>query len=224
MNLKSILLGCALATVFSLPAHAGTVLNGGFETGDLANWTFTNGFVEVVTDADDAIATPPFGEHFTATEGTYFARLTAGADLSVFTVLNQPFQVLAASQLSGDAAFLAFDYLPYDDDAFVRIYSASTDEVVFSSSVAAVGDYGHTSWTGFTSGPLAAGSYILEAGVRDNVELGFSSQLLLDNVAVTALPTTPVPEPAAWALMILGFASLGALLRTRRRPVATVSG
>ena len=32
-----------------------------FETGDLSGWTATPGFVEVVTDADDACpATPPF--------------------------------------------------------------------------------------------------------------------------------------------------------------------
>ena len=39
----------------------------------------------------------------------------------------------------------------------------------------------------------------------------------IDNVAVTA----GVPEPATWALMLVGFGGLGAALRSRRsRPVA----
>lgn len=213
MNLKSVVLGCALAATLSLPVHAAALLNGGFESGELSGWTFTDTFVEVVTAAD-----PAFGEQFTPTEGTYFARLTGGVDLGVYTFLSQAFDVLVTSRISGDVAFLAFDYLPYDDDAFVRVYSASTNEVVFASSVTAVGDYGHTPWTSFTTGELTAGSYIIEAGVRDNVELGFSSQLLLDNVKVTAVPDTgaPVPEPSTWALMLFAFGCVGAALRRAR--------
>jgi hypothetical protein len=33
-------------------------------------------------------------------------------------------------------------------------------------------------------------------------------------------PVGGVPEPASWALMILGFGSAGAMLRGRRRPAA----
>lgn len=41
----------------------------------------------------------------------------------------------------------------------------------------------------------------------------------IDNVLLTGnLSTThPVPEPASWALMILGFGSVGAAMRSRRR-------
>ncbi|WP_296597610.1 PEPxxWA-CTERM sorting domain-containing protein [Phenylobacterium sp.] len=46
----------------------------------------------------------------------------------------------------------------------------------------------------------------------------FSRGLLLDNVAITGTraPGTTVPEPAAWALMILGFGAAGSALRRRR--------
>ena len=30
--------------------------------------------------------------------------------------------------------------------------------------------------------------------------------------------STPVPEPSAWAMLILGFGVVGAALRKRRRP------
>lgn len=51
---------------------------------------------------------------------------------------------------------------------------------------------------------------------------GNSDNIGLDNVRFgqVALPTTAVPEPATWALMILGMAGAGAALRQRRRCVA----
>lgn len=51
---------------------------------------------------------------------------------------------------------------------------------------------------------------------------GNSDNIGLDNVRFgqVALPTTPVPEPATWALMILGMAGAGAALRQRRRYAA----
>jgi hypothetical protein len=39
------------------------------------------------------------------------------------------------------------------------------------------------------------------------------------SVALVTTPIAPVPENATWALMILGFASVGAMLRSCRRPV-----
>ena len=34
---------------------------------------------------------------------------------------------------------------------------------------------------------------------------------------------TAVPEPAAWAMMIMGFGGVGGIVRARRRPVATLA-
>ena len=222
MTMKSILLGGALALGLSATSQAADLLNAGFETGDLAGWSTQDGPVEVVTDADDAIAAPPFGEHFTATEGGYFARLTAGPDSGVYTLLFQPFSISVASRISFDAAFLAFDYAPYDDDAYVRVYRLGApeifSEILFASSVSAVGDQGHTSWARYTSGELAAGDYVFEAAVRniEDPDATYSSQLLVDNVAVS------VPEPGAWAIIVLGFGATGAALRLRRRRALSV--
>lgn len=44
---------------------------------------------------------------------------------------------------------------------------------------------------------------------------GVDSDIGLDNVSISA-----VPEPAAWALMLVGFAGLGGALRLRRKPLA----
>ena len=56
MNIRALILGGALAAVLSLPSQAAAILNAGFETGDLNDWSFTSGYVDVVTDAD---AYPP---------------------------------------------------------------------------------------------------------------------------------------------------------------------
>ena len=225
MRLSNVLLGCAMAAALSLPAQAASLVNAGFETSDLSGWDFTSGYVEVVTDADDALVTPPLGEHFTATEGTYFARLIAGETSGTYTTLSQAFTLSELSRVSFDTAFLAFDYLGYDDDGnvlynddgYVRIFSQTSNQVVFASSVSAVGDQGHTSWATFTSGNLDIGDYVLEAGVRniDDPDPTYSSQLLLDNVSIAAAPITAVPEPATWALMIGGFGGAGVMLRRR---------
>ena len=44
---------------------------------------------------------------------------------------------------------------------------------------------------------------------------GGNAGVFLDNVSVTG----GVPEPAAWAMMLIGFSGLGALLRRRRASV-----
>lgn len=194
-------------------AQAATLVNAGFEAG-LTGWTASNGLVDVVSSTDDALA-----QSYVPQEGQAFARLTAGEPGDAFTELSQTFTVNAAFRISGSAAFLAFDYLPYDDVALIRLIGLSGSRVLFSSSVSTVGDYGASGWRTFESDLLAAGTYTLVAGVSDAFEPGGSSQLLLDAVQVRSLGTV-VPEPSAWALMIAGFGGVGAALRSRRRTAA----
>jgi hypothetical protein len=220
MSFKTFALAAALAAGLTASAHADVLSNAGFETGDLGGWSFSNGFVQVVTSADDVSQNPIFGEHYLPTGGSFFAQLTAGVDVGVYSLLSQDFTLGSASTVSGDAAFLAFDSAPFNDDGYVRILNADTGalvQVLFASDVNTVGDFGHTDWTSFTSNVLGAGNYRLEAGVRNNPEdsdNAFSSELIVDSFAVSA---AAVPEPAAWALMLTGFAGLGAALRRRRR-------
>jgi hypothetical protein len=226
MTFKSVALGFALAATLTIPAQAADLVNGGFETGDLTGWTSTAGFVDVAGGADDFYGPgSPLGRHFDPTMGgASFARLTAsGAD--VYTLLSQTFSLGAASVVSFDAAFLAFDYLDHDDSGYVRLINADTLDVIldFSSSVGVVGDTLSTPWTHFASGVLGAGNYTLEAGALNfgDDDPGYASQILVDSVTVTADTSMgPIPEPASWALMITGFAGLGAVLR-RRRALAT---
>ena len=226
MRINGLLVGWVLATAVTVSAQAAPLANGGFGSGDLSGWAASSG-VAVVTGADDfSGGSPPFGQHYDAVDGdAYFAKLIAG---ETATTLSQAFDITEASILRGTAAFLAYEYLPYNDDAFVRLYRIEgADEVLvkelFASSVSDVLDGGHTDWTAFASQKLTLGSYVLRAQVRNHgedgpVDLYYSSHLLLDGVTLSA---APVPEPAAWALMIAGFAGVGAALRLRSRDRAT---
>ncbi|HEY3951306.1 PEPxxWA-CTERM sorting domain-containing protein [Phenylobacterium sp.] len=66
---------------------------------------------------------------------------------------------------------------------------------------------------------LDSGAHTFELFYADRQETGAALNFSIPNdVAVIATPPTPgVPEPAAWALMILGFGAVGASLRTRRQ-------
>lgn len=209
-SVKIAVLATAATLALSAQAQAATLVNAGFEAG-LTGWTASNGLVDVVTSTGDALAQP-----YAPQEGQAFARLTAGEPDDVFTELSQTFTVNAAFRISGSAAFLAFDYLPYDDVALIHVFGPSGTRVLFTSSVATVGDYGASGWRTFESDVLAAGTYTLVAGVSDAFEPGGSSQLLLDAIQVRSVGTV-VPEPSAWALMIAGFGGVGAALRRRPR-------
>lgn len=222
MTFKSILAGCAFAALLATQAHASTLLNPSFEAGDLTDWSSpTPGLVTVIEGTADALGGAPFGEDFGPTDGRYFVQVEAGSTVGAYTVLRSAdFTLDVQSELSLDAAFLAFDYGDYNDGAYVQVIGPA-NAVLFLSSVQAVGDLGHTPWTN-VSGTLAAGTYHLEAGVRNvgeedgPADMTYASRLLIDNVRVAGMAVAAVPEPETWALLLTGFFGVGALIRRRR--------
>ena len=55
------------------------------------------------------------------------------------------------------------------------------------------------------------------AGTAHSVDFGgTANQIGFDNITLGS-PIAPVPEPAAWAMMLVGFGGLGMALRSRRR-------
>jgi hypothetical protein len=73
-----------------------------------------------------------------------------------------------------------------------------------------------TAYTGGNLGNLGpADTYAFATGI--NLDTGKNYRLALGPMSTTL---APVPEPATWGLMIIGFATTGAMLRSRRRVLA----
>jgi hypothetical protein len=131
-----------------------------------------------------------------AEDGTYYAYLGAiGSD----TTLSQTF-----SDTSGQP--LVVSYWFSSDGGTPNDFSATWDGTTLYSAtdIAATGG-----WERFEFAVTGTGSDTLEIFARNDP--GFQ---LLDNVFVGA------PEPAAWALMLTGFAGLGVALRRRAKTAA----
>lgn len=224
MRLSASISACAVLAALALaPGSAqAVILNGGFES-NLDDWTADDDFVAITNifyhrvpaDAaergDDLIAVlPPYDP----VEGDFFAVLSAGdqfaePDTGVVT-LQQTFHT-DGGLFRGFAAFSSGDYAPYLDFGYVKLIGpGGATRTLFSSGVGSVGDYGRTPWIEIGA-ELAAGDYLIEAGIANVGDDLQSSFLLLDGFSVTA-----VPEPATWATMIAGFFGLGGVLRRRR--------
>ncbi len=99
-------------------------------------------------------------------------------------------------------------------------------------AVGATGSYGYTGYNGnqvvFSSNGVSSNSSAFStinsrfAGIIDRLTIstGSTNQIYLDNINATLIPVTPtsaVPEPKSWAMMIGGFVLAGAALRYNRR-------
>jgi len=148
----------------------GAFSNTGFELGSFAGWMLSDAALgEVVSSG--------------ALLGERYASLRSGAGQDTYTTLARSFTLAAGESLTGLAEFVAGDALPYDDDGYVTVSllgGAST--LLFSASVASVGDYGDTGWAPFEFVAPEAGTYVLAAGVRNTQDNSVDSRLLLDGI------------------------------------------
>ena len=182
--------------------EAGTIVNGSFEN-VLTGWVPSNSLASTVTSYDV----------YAPIEQSFFALLEAGNE-DTYTTLSQNFSASAGQTISGYGFFVANDVLPFNDDAYVKIFG-DAQQLLFSSSVLDVGDFGVTIWTSFAYTFLIGGNFTIEAGVR-NVGDGdplFASVLGLDDVQ---LSPEPVPEPTSVLIWSLGAIGVMFARRSRR--------
>ena len=197
MRAKSAILAVAVAALsLGAAASANAATNLGFETGNLSGWTLSgNGGV------DDSYGA------FTAIQGSDLAYVQAGYQ-GVYSTLSQVFNLVAGQTIKGSVGFQSNDYMPYNDDAYLAINGVH----LFDFNVAQVGNNGNSGWKTFSYTAAATGAYELKLGVRNAFDSSGPSGAVLDNISTTAA----VPEPATWAMMLLGFGATGALLRSDR--------
>jgi hypothetical protein len=197
------------AALFLVISSAGlacalTITNGSFETGDLSGW---NPVTSTGTAAVVGTTTAYDGTEYKPTDGKFFAKLVADSGL-----LQMSLNWAAGDVISFSWAFLAFDYLPFNDFSTFSILTDDADAFVLTlANVATVGDYGDTGWKNYSYTFQNAGSGFIAFTASNFKDQFNSSVLLVDNVSTTA-----TPEPAT--LLLLGSGMLGmAYLKKRKK-------
>lgn len=153
--------------------------NPSFETGDLSGWNKDisgGGYI----DARGSFYS------YGPKDGTYFAWLLSGGPGS-YTTLSQTFEASEGDKISGWAFFETWDYIPYNDDAYVRIIDSggTVVDTMFYASVETVGNWGKTPWTNWEYTFSAEGTYTVEARVANVGDGAGYSFLGLDGVVLT---------------------------------------
>ncbi|ODU22799.1 MAG: hypothetical protein ABS87_01125 [Sphingomonas sp. SCN 67-18] len=110
-------------------------------------------------------------------------------------------------------------YSDNDPAAFMSAYNAAGDllETIQFTGGTAPGYYGFSREDGDIASIVFGNSYV---GAR-NLSLELAPAPKANSVAFVS---APVPEPAAWAMMIAGFGLIGGTLRMRTRKVAYAAG
>jgi hypothetical protein len=190
------------AFVVATPAAATNVLqNPGFETGLLTPWYQNASY----SDGTDWFVTSGVCQ-----SGTYCAEDTGNKEL------RQDFAGVAASSVL-QVSFWAEhpNALTQPDLAYDFYYS---DNTYAEFLVQLVG----TDWNFFdVTAQLDAAKTLIGFSVFGNdTSFGSPPVTRVDNLLIDVPGAGGVPEPATWAMMLLGFGAMGVSLRWRRRRAA----
>ncbi|MBW2740134.1 MAG: PEP-CTERM sorting domain-containing protein [Deltaproteobacteria bacterium] len=199
---KFLMFLCAVMMVFGMVGTASAIsfTNESFETGNFDGW-----YTQTAAGGSASVVTEDSG--FSATDGNYFANLTASA------LIGQPQSWVAGETLTFDWNFTANDYLPYNDFSILLILDSNDNvlENITLANVMSVGDYNTTGWNTYEYTFAAADSGSIGFGVANVWDAENSSQLYIDNVGGGA----PVPEPST--ILLMGTGLLGLVGYNRKR-------
>jgi Ca2+-binding RTX toxin-like protein len=162
-----------------------SLVNPGFETGDLSGWTAAGEGGQAVTTTYTAwTSSGQNGPVYTAPYGTYFATLPGGCTNNApdSNTLSQTFTAAAGDKVKASAFFDALDYYPYIDGGEVKmtVVSDSTSTVLFASDGGQTGDYGQTPWTEFTYTVPSTGSYTLTVTAKNTIDCALDAVVGFD--------------------------------------------
>jgi choice-of-anchor C domain-containing protein len=204
---------CAAACGVATSAGAAAFTNGSFENGVDPGGAFVtlgNGSTGITGWVVGGDSVDYIGGYWQAEDGSRSVDLSGNANGSV----SQTFDTLAGHSYAVNF-FLAGN--PDGGPAAKVAISSADGSQLQTNTFTVTGSDSHSSmgWQAYTYNFTAA---------TNSTTLSFASATgtaygpALDNVSVAG-----VPEPASWAMMLLGFGGLGAVLRRQRRPVAALA-
>ena len=138
------------------------------------------------------------GRIYLPQEGSYFARLSAGAGTGSYTLLTQTFSLGQGDLLTGWSAFDGRDYLPYNDDAFASISFGLASITLFWKDISAVGNNSSSPWQQWNFVAPSGGDYTLTYGVRNHLDNSQGSYALFD----TSVQSASVPDAGSTLVLL----------------------
>jgi hypothetical protein len=196
-------LGVAAGLALSTPSHANLLTNGSFEDPSIGTWyvnepsgipgwTVTANSVDVVAQGYNGPSAAYDGQQyldlvgFGSTGGVQsqsFATVAGQSYLLTFAYANNPWSTSTAS-------------------ANVRVLDGTSNTLLFGEVTHSGSTTNKLGWSLFSRSFIADGT---SSTIFFDETVGANSGgVMIDAVGVAA-----VPEPATWALMVLGFAGLG---------------
>lgn len=189
MKIKSTILfaGLSVLAAFTpVSAKADLITNGGFETGDFTGWVLEHEAYPFAVGS-----APSFPVH----SGEFAAQI-AGFDFD---------QNILTQAIAGSVAGQWYNLTFWFEQANAQPNGLSVTwngNTIYSET-----NYAHN-YQSYSFNVLATGSDTLSFIAYNNPSFGY-----LDDVS---LNISAVPEPSTWAMLILGFASLGFIAHRRR--------
>jgi hypothetical protein len=115
--------------------------------------------------------------------------------------------------------FHQFNFINRTFDATTQ-YDWQTSSIQVLSTQNVLYNLVHPNGTSSTGGTLVANQWTTFVGNFDYLQFTGPGNILVDNVTFSLVRTTPVPEPATWAMLISGLGLVGAAMRRRRTAMA----
>ncbi len=212
----------AMAVLLNLASGAAAsgnlITNGDFSAGATGFTTgYTNatlqlgGNFQVHTSPATALGAYPsfqdFGDHTTGTGLMFIANGALAADT---TVWSQTITVKANAKYR-----FSFFATSIDNAISPTTLAWYVNGIAYgSSALADTPNFWEAHGSKFNTG--AATSVTLRL-VNDNLD-AISNDFAVDDFSLVKISTGAVPEPASWAMMLIGFGAIGAAARSRRNP------
>ena len=194
--------------LFMAQISSASLVNGGFESGNMTGWTLTgSGGVQT--------SVPDIG----VKEGSYSGRISAGLGVDVYTTLSQTFDLAAGDTITGWYALRTSDR-SYHDLAYGKITTGSGSSYLWQAEmptpvIVGLNWVGKTDWTEWSWTAPESGTYTLEFGVANVGNNSWSSTVYLDNITISAAPAAAVPIPPT--VLLFGTGLVGLVFSRGRR-------